>query len=494
MRTEIFPSVNDRTELSGTMETGPGDHHRAARIRNWDSVAIQERHRPGFGGAYHRRMAEIHQFAIAPGQRVLEIGCAGGDLLAACQPSFGLGVDFSTEMLASARARHPHLHFVAADAHALPIEGTFDVVILSDLVNDLWNVQQVLEQVARVCTPQTRLVITSYSKVWEPLLAAALALRLARPVLHQNWLAAGDLRGLLNLAGFEVVRESREILLPLDIPLLAPLLNRGLVRVPPFHLLALTTLMVARPKPRAMPESAPSVSVIVPARNEAGNIAALFARLPRMGRETEIVFIEGHSRDDTWDTIQREIAAHPEWSCQAFRQTGSGKGDAVRLGFAKARGDLLMILDADLTMPPEELPRFYAAARDGLGEMVNGVRLVYPMEGQAMQLLNLFANHGFSWAFSWLLGQRVKDTLCGTKVLWRRDYDRIAANRAYFGDFDPFGDFDLLFGAAKLNLRIQDLPIRYRERVYGDTNIQRWRHGLLLLRMTWFALWRLKFR
>jgi glycosyltransferase involved in cell wall biosynthesis len=233
--------------------------------------------------------------------------------------------------------------------------------------------------------------------------------------------------------------------------------------------------------------------VIVPARNEAGNIAQIFERMPRMGSETEIVFVEGHSKDDTYATIEREIARHPEWRCQLLRQSGKGKADAVRLGFAQASGDVLMILDADLTMPPEDLPRYYDALVTGKAEFVNGVRLVYPMEEEAMRLLNLFGNKFFSVAFSWMIGQPIKDTLCGTKVLWRSDYDLIAANRAYFGDFDPFGDFDLIFGAARLNLKIVDLPIRYRERTYGTTNIDRWRHGWLLLRMVRFAARRMKF-
>jgi glycosyltransferase involved in cell wall biosynthesis len=278
----------------------------------------------------------------------------------------------------------------------------------------------------------------------------------------------------------------------MDTPVLARLFNTIVGKISPFKRLALTNVFVARPKAQPVAEE-PGVSVIVPARNEAGNIAALFARMPAMGPRVELVFVEGHSSDDTYAVIEQQMRAHPEWPCQLHRQQGSGKGDAVRLGFAQARGDVLMILDADLTMPPEELPRFYRVLLAGQGEFVNGVRLVYPMAGDAMRVLNLVANHWFSWAFSWLLGQPVKDTLCGTKVLWKRDYERIVANRAYFGDFDPFGDFDLLFGAAKLGLKITDLPIRYRERTYGTTNIRRWEHGWLLLRMTWFALWRMKF-
>ncbi|NTU66286.1 MAG: glycosyltransferase family 2 protein, partial [Chloroflexi bacterium] len=295
-------------------------------------------------------------------------------------------------------------------------------------------------------------------------------------------------------AGFETIRHWSEILWPFDTPVLRSLFNRVLAHVWPFRHLNLTNFILARPKSFGLTQrELPSVSVIVPARNEAGNIAQIFDRVPRLGRETELVFVEGHSRDSTYAAIEQAIAAHPDWKCQLWRQTGVGKGDAVRLGFTQATGEILMILDADLTMPPEDLPRYYQVLRSGLGEFANGVRLIYPMEGEAMRFLNLVGNRFFSAAFSWLLGQPVKDTLCGTKALWKRDYDLIAANRAAFGDFDPFGDFDLLFGAAKLNLKITDLPIRYRERTYGATNINRWKHGWLLLKMVWFALWRLKF-
>jgi len=212
-----------------------------------------------------------------------------------------------------------------------------------------------------------------------------------------------------------------------------------------------------------------------------------------MGAGTELIFVEGNSTDHTWAEIQRVAAEHPERGIRILQQTGRGKGDAVRAGFAVATGDILMILDADLTMPPEELPKFYEAIASGQAEFANGVRLVYPMDEKAMQFLNLCANKTFGLIFTWLLGQPLKDTLCGTKVLSRAHYSRVAANRAYFGDFDPFGDFDLLFGAAKLNLKIADVPIRYKERTYGTTNIQRWKHGWLLLRMVLFAARKLKF-
>lgn len=474
-----------------------GQQYQQTRMAQWDKVARMRDTWRGWGGAYHKRLKEIYRFLVSPGQRVLEIGSGYGELLASVRPARGLGVDFSPEMTSRAVARHlssvPRpLEFVHADAHDLSfLKETFDVIILSDLVNDAWDVQRVFEQIRPLCTPRTRVIVNVYSNLWQGVLSLAQRARLAVPILEQNWLTADDLRGILTLAGFETIRDWREILLPLPIPLLAAFCNRVLVRLPVFRGLALANFLIARLQP--VPVEEPSVSVVIAARNEAGNIRSIFERIPPMGRATELIFVEGHSKDDTYAVIEREIALHPATPSRVLRQPGIGKADAIRAGFDAATGDILMILDADLTVPPEDLPRFYEALRSGRGEFVNGVRLVYPMEKQAMQGLNFLGNKFFSWAFTSLLGQPIKDTLCGTKVLWKKDYERIAANRSYFGDFDPFGDFDLIFGAAKLNLKIVDLPIRYRERTYGATNISRWKHGLLLIRMVWYAARRIKF-
>ncbi len=467
--------------------------HARQRAEHWDAVARDVARRGRTGRYYHRRLAELYRHLVAPGLRVLEIGCGEGDLLAALEPAVGIGVDFSEEMLAHARARHPELTFVCQDAGELRLDGTFDVVVMSDLVNDLWDVQRVLERVKPLCTPTTRVIINSYSRLWELPLGAAARLRLARPTLRQNWLTADDVQNLLRLTGFELLRRSQEIMWPVWTPVLSWFCNAILVRLWPFTHLALANVFVARLEPTPRYDRPPVVSVVIPARNEAGTVADIFARTPEMGAGPELVFVEGHSGDDTYAAIERAIAEHPERRCKLLRQTGKGKGDAVRLGFDAASGDVLMILDADLTVAPEALPRFYDALASGRGEFVNGVRLVYPMDERAMRFLNLVANRLFSVVFTWLLGQPIKDTLCGTKVLSRRDYRRIAANRAYFGDFDPFGDFDLIFGAAKQNLKLVDLPIRYGERTYGTTNIHRFRHGLLLARMVAFAARRIKF-
>lgn len=466
---------------------------RHLRQAHWDRVAIRMDGWHGWGGPYQRRLAEVYRFLVPPGLRVLELGSGRGDLLAALQPSLGVGIDLSGEMARRARSRHPGLRFVHGDVHSLPFRQSFDVIVLSDLVNDLWDVQVMLENLRCVIHPGTRVILNSYSRLWEFPLALAQRLGLAKPSLQQNWFTTDDLEGLLRLTGFETIRSWQEVLLPLGIPGLAALANRVLVRFWPLRHLALTNVTIARPLPDGRPAAPGDVSVVVPARNEAGNIPRIFQAVPASLPGCELIFVEGHSRDDSYAVIDRQIEEHPEVRAQLHRQAGEGKGDAVRLGFAQAGGDILVILDADLTVAPEDLPRFVAALASGKADLVNGVRMVYPMEREAMRYLNLVGNRLFGLAFSWLLGQKVRDTLCGTKVLWKADYERIAANRAYFGDFDPFGDFDLLFGAARLNLKIADLPIRYHRREYGETNIQRWQHGWLLLRMLVFALRRLKF-
>ena len=465
------------------------------RSSHWDKVANKLEKWHGWSGYYQKRISQIYHFNIPPGQAVLEVGCGSGNLIASLKPSFGLGIDISEKMIARAKILHPEINF----QHNTVLENSsshkFDFIVLSDTINDLWDVQEMFEAIHKMLKPDGRIILNFYSRLWEFPLRAATALNIAKPTLLQNWLTKEDTSNLLNLSGFEVIRHWEEVLLPLPIPILAPICNKFLVRFWPFQLLAMTHFMVAKKKAVSEPSAKNkySTSIIIPARNEEGNIKQAFERIQRIGKSTEIIFVEGNSSDNTAEEIDKQIKAHPHQKAVHLKQTGKGKGDAVRLGFSEAKGDVLMILDADLTMAPEDLPRFYEALSSGAGDFINGVRLVYPMEKQAMRFLNLLGNKAFTLIFSFLIGQPIKDTLCGTKVLWRRDYQKIADNRQYFGDFDPFGDYDLIFGATKLNLKIVDMPIRYRERTYGTTNIQRWKHGWLLLKMVLFAARRLKF-
>ncbi len=441
---------------------------------------------------YHTSLQRYFRYFVASGARVIEIGCGPGDLLHSLQPAYGVGVDFSPVILEEARKKYPQYTFIEQDAELLTIREKFDYIILSDLVGCLWDVQKTLKNLRPLCDPHTRILISNYNYLWEPIMLAGEQLRLKLPQPRQNWLSTADLETLLYLEDFQLVTVQKKLLLPKNIPVLNTLFNRIIGNLPLINQLSLVNLLVARPLFQNEVEY--SVSVVIPARNEKGNIENAILRTPKFGSRQEFIFVEGHSSDGTFEEMLRVKELYSDLDIKVIRQSGKGKGNAVRDGFDLASGDILMILDADLTMPPEELQKFYQAIKENKGEFVNGCRLVYPMEKQAMRFLNLVANKFFGWFFSHLLGQRLKDTLCGTKVLFRRDYLAIAANRSYFGDFDPFGDFDLLFGAAKLNLKITEIIIRYRDRSYGSTQISRFRHGWLLIRMSLFAARKIKYK
>jgi SAM-dependent methyltransferase len=442
---------------------------------------------------YHESTAGIARFYVPRGARVLEIGCGTGDLLASLEPSEGVGVDLSGAMVKEASQRYPHLEFRQAAAERLELPGReFDYVILSDLVGYLFDIRVALERLRAVSHPGTRIIISWYSRVWQPVVHLLEALGLKYPLPLLNWTTVGDIENLLRLAGFEAVRARGHILLPVRLGPISRFANRFLAHLPVLRSFVWTNWIVARPT-APPPANPPRVTVVCPCRNEEGNIREVVRRLPGLGSHTELIFVEGHSMDGTLDACRRVAAAHPELDIKVLAQSGTGKGDAVRLGFERASGDMLMILDADLSVAPEDLPQFYDAMVSGAGEFVMGSRLVYTMDPKAMRFLNLLGNRFFGLLMSVLVGQPIKDTLCGTKVIWRKDYAHLAAGRAHFGDFDPYGDFDLIFGAAKLNLRIVEIPVRYRGRTYGATNISRFADGWLLLRMSALAAGRLFF-
>jgi len=440
---------------------------------------------------YHRTMEKQYGMIIPEGSTVLELGCGTGDLLNAVKPSLGYGIDFSEGMIEKAKNRYPGLSFYHSDAEDFKCDIRFDYVIMSDLLSSLWDIQEVIRNLRNLIHPRTKIIISSYSYIWEPLLRFGefVGLKAKQPL--QSWLTVSDISGLLNIEEFEIVRVDRKLLLPIYLPIINLIINTFLANLPGFNSFCLINLITARPVFRK--EEQYSVSIIVPARNEKGNIENAIKRVPVFGTHQEFIFIEGNSSDNTWEEILRVRDTYPEKDIKVLKQSGKGKGNAVREAFEQASGEILMILDADLTTPPEDMPKFYEALSMNRGEFINGCRLVYPMDKEAMRFLNFLANKFFGWFFSYILGQRLKDTLCGTKVLFKKDYELIQNNRKYFGDFDPFGDFDLIFGAAKLNLKITEVIVRYRDREYGSTQISRFRHGILLIRMSLFAVRKIKF-
>lgn len=435
------------------------------------------------------------RFLIPPGNRILELGCGTGDTLAALEPSRGVGIDLSSKAIELAKRSFPNLELLVGDIEKPEtysnVVGPFDFILLSDTIGDLEDVEATLALLHTAMHGGTRVVVVYHSPLWAPVLKFGEAVGLKMPSLAKNWLWADDIGNFLELANFQVVRTEWRNLLPRRLFGLGTIINRYIATLPGVRRLCLRNYVVARSLLKARP-SLVSASVIIPARNERDNIENAILRMPRFCDKLEIIFVEGHSKDGTLDEMHRVQRDYPEWDIKVLIQDGKGKADAVYKGFDLASGDVLMILDADLTVPPEALPKFWNAIASGKGEYIQGSRLIYPIESGAMKFLNLLANHLFSIIFTWLLNQRFTDTLCGTKVISRKHYEILKRNRSYFGDFDPFGDFDLIFGAVKQNLKVVEIPIRYANRVYGETQISRFRHGLALLRMTLFAFRKLK--
>jgi len=460
--------------------------------KRFDSLAEKRQYWRKRNRYYYDNQEEYFRFLVPEGLSVLELGCGAGDLLYALRPKRGVGIDFSPEMVRIARERYPNLEFRTADIEKIEgWEETFDVLILSDVVGHLMDIEETFRKIHIFCRPDTRIIISYYNFFWEPVLKMGEMLGMKMPQHHQNWLSSNDICNLLSLAHFQVVKLEFRSLIPKRIPWISNFINRYFASLPGLRTLCLCQYIVARSiKQKKKREF--STTILVPCKNEKGNIEAAVKRIPPFGQHQEIIFVDGHSTDGTQEEVRRIIKAYPEKDIKLMVQDGQGKGDAVRKGFGVAKGDILMILDADLTVPPEDLPKFYMALAENHGEFINGCRLVYPMEKQAMRLLNYIGNKFFSIMFTWILNQRFKDTLCGTKAIFKEDYEKIKANRHYFGNFDPFGDFDLIFGAVKQNLKVVEVPIRYRERTYGKTNISRFRHGWLLMKMTIFAYKKIK--
>jgi len=463
----------------------PISHH-------YDQLASKREYYRSSHAYYYSLLHREYQYFIPKNKKILEVGCGTGELLHALKPSLGIGVDLSPEMIKIARQKFLQFKFYAGDIKNLKFSDTFDTIILSGTLGEADDIQELLSSLKPLCHSGTRIVIEYYSYFWQYFLKLAEHLNWKMPQRIQNWITAQDITNFLSLSGFEPVKQEKSILFPFEIPVVSYVVNRYIAKLPLINALTLNHFIMARPVFESKEET--SVSVIIPCRNERGNVEQAIVRTPVFGTKQEFIFVEGKSSDGTYEEIERIIQKYPEKNIRLLKQKLDGKGDAVRLGFAEAQHDMLMILDCDLTVAPEDLPKFYQALIEGRGEFINGSRLVYQMEKDAMRFLNLLGNKFFSVFFTWLLGQHLKDTLCGTKVLYRRDYEEIARNRHYFGDFDPFGDFDLIFGAVKLNLKVIELPIHYRSRQYGETQIKRFQHGWLLLRMCFFAMKKIKFR
>lgn len=445
---------------------------RQARRAHQDSVAAHRDDWVRANGYFYGRMKRLLRYIVEPGKRVLEVRCQTGHLLASVEPSRGVGVEISQELVSIARTNYPQLQFLQSEPESVDLNEKFDYILFSH-VFDTVDILKALERVRRHCTPETRLLIINYNPLWQPIVEAASKTGLRTPFVEPNWVSENDLAGFLNLARFRPLRTHRVLLMPKYIPLISALLNDGLARLPGFRRLCMMQVIVARMEPEAARPEDVSVSVIIPCRNEKGNVEPAVQRIPNMGRHTEIIFCDDKSTDGTADEVRRQQMLHPHRDIRLLNGPAICKAENVWTGFRGAKGDVLMILDADLAVMPEELPTFFRALVDRRGEFINGSRLVYPVPKAAMKFANMIGNKLFGMAFSFILDQRIKDTLCGTKVLWRKDWARLERNLGTWGIKDLWGDYELLFGACKLQLEIVEVPVHYQERVYGTSKMTR---------------------
>jgi SAM-dependent methyltransferase len=461
----------------------------------WRSYFLQLLHEPRFpaGRRFLRRdIGETMRRLVPKDARVLEVGVGAGHVLAGLPNEVRWGIDVLPEAVAATRSLDSRLHVEQKDVRDMALPERFDAIICDRLIHTFPDVQALLDNLVAHLTDEGRIYLTCFNFLWSLPLEVGAKLGIHELSPPGNWFSESDLDNLFALCGLESVHYEDRILVPADFAG-EGILNRVMAKLQPFKSFSFYRTYVLRRVQVARPKNA-TVSVIVPARNEAGNILAAAERTPLMGPKTELIYVEGGSSDDTWARIQEVVRTYRgPLTLRAAQQRGKGKADAVRQGFEMATGDILMILDADLTTQPEDLPKFYDIMIRGLADYVHGTRLVYPMEDQAMRFLNKLGNAFFAKMFTFLLDQPIKDTLCGTKVLWKHDYDRIVANNHYVGECDPFGDFDIIFAVAELGLKIMEIPVRYKSRVYGETNMPRFQHGAHLLKMSLLAAKRIKF-
>lgn len=433
---------------------------------------------------YHQTLRALFRTYVPPGLSVLELGCSTGDLLAAVQPGRGVGVDLSPRMVEKARRKYPGLEFIEADATFFDTTERFDRILIHNDLEYVEDIQSLLRNCRRLLKPRGRLLISSVNPMWTPLMRLGERRRLCTPDARRNFVTGQDAANLLSLNGFEIVVLTRRMLLPKKVPVLTSLINLVAAQMPVVRRLGIAEFVVARPAGVSADNC--SVSVVVPCYNEAGNIEECVRRVPRMGSHTEVIVVDDGSRDGTADLVKPELNPAVEVRCISY-QPNQGKLNAVRTGFEAARGDILMILDADMTVPPEDLPSFYRPLREGLADFVNGTRLIYPMATGAMKLQNFIGNKLFGVLVSWLTGIHLSDTLCGTKAFFREDY------RHFSMGYDPWGDFDYLFGGARLGSKILEVPVHYQERRAGQSKMKALRHTWALLKACWAGFWRVKY-
>ncbi|HJX70458.1 MAG TPA: glycosyltransferase [Bacteroidales bacterium] len=442
---------------------------------------------------YHRSILKFFKMVIPKGASILELGCGTGDLIGKLESSHGVGVDISSDMIKLATEKYPQIHFICEDAERFETTEKFDYVIVSGIVGTVENIQMLFERIQNWITTDSRVFVDFYNPLWYPLIKLGEKTGLKMPEKIRNWLSVDDIENFLYISGYQVIKRKYLMFFPKFIPIVTYILNKFIGNLPVIRRFSLNSVVIARTLKIKENADERSCSVVITCRDEEGNIEGLVTRMPKMGKNTEIIFVEGHSRDNTVGRIQEMMTKYPDKDIKLLKQKGIGQGDAFRYGYDEAKGDFVIWLEADLTTPPEEAIHFWEAYINNTGEYMNGSRFIYKMEKSAMPLFNFLGNRFFGVLFTILLKQRFTDTLCGFKGISKRNYIRIREQINYFGDFDPFGDFELIFGAIRNNLKVAEIPVHYQPRQYGESKaygqsfFSFMKHAWLLLRMSCIA-------
>lgn len=423
---------------------------------------------------YYSNIKAFISRIFPPGSKVLEVGCGTGEILASMNPKRGVGIDISQKMVELAKQKYPQYTFIHAPIEDLDIDEKFDYVIMVDVVDHVYDVVDVFTSLRRFCHPTTRIILTTISPWWEPILSLMEKLSAKMPEGPHNFIEKRILGNMIEMVGFSVSYSGYLLLFPKWIPILSYIMNSIGVRIWGLNRLSAVQYMIIQPEFKKTFDLGLGCSVIIPCHNEEDNIESAVRRIPSMGKETEIIVVNDGSTDGTAEKVralQKEISNLKLVDYSPNR----GKGQAVKQGFDAATQEVIMILDADVSTPPEELPRFFEPLNRGVCQFVNGTRMVYPMEEQAMRTVNLFFNKMFGYMMSFITQQTLTDTLCGTKALYRSDYKRMQWG------IDRWGDFDLLFGAAKMGSKIMEVPVHYLTRQSGESKMKSLKHGIHLL-------------
>lgn len=369
-----------------------------------------------------------------------------------------------------------------------------NLTILNGTLNYHSDIQDLFYNLYKSMNRRDRIVSICYNSYFSWLYKIATVLKLRTKKQQTSFFTENDIENFCKLTNFEIVKTKYALLIPFWIPIVSTLINKIASLLPIIRNFSLVSIYMMRPVKKY--EHNPKLSVVIPARNEEENLVTIIDEIQKMEDiPLEIIFVEGHSQDKTWDVIQNNLTKYkdkPLLDVKGFQQTGVGKNDAVKLGFENCTGEVITILDADKTVDPAELYKFYTAYRDGKGDFINGCRLVYPMETEAMRFLNLLGNAFFAKTVGHVSSLNISDSLCGTKMMAKKDHDRLIEWRKDFGDIDPFGDFDLLLFAGVVGLGSVDISIRYRSRTYGSTQISRFIHGFKLLQIVVYSFFKVK--